>query len=363
MSSGPESDAKYPATIAVPERFVGPRVVLRAYTAGDAVALKEAVDGSRERLRPFIPWAETHQRIEETRQLIAEWEGHRITRQNFVLGLFDGKSGRLLGGSGLHPAGRPKIDWDLRRFEIGYWLRTGEEGKGYTLEAVNVLTAVAFTTLRARRVEIRCDTGNERSIRVARAAGYRFEGVHRKDGLTPSGLPRDTCVYALTDDDPRPTGWTLRAATSGGRSTTLPEFGERLSGRAYAPRPGAYAIAFDDEGRVAVVSTKKGIFLPGGGAEKGETRQQALAREVREECGLDVTKSRLVAEAVEHVISEGEGAFSKECAFFRTEWKPAAHPATEPDHELCWLAPEDALARLAHKSQAWAVARCIDHSR
>ena len=191
---------RYPANLPFPDRFEGPRVVARAYAPADAEALKLAVDESRERLRPFIPWAETHQHLDETRHLIAEWQGRWLTRTNFVMGIFDKATGRLLGGTGLHPAGRSEIDWNLRRFEIGYWMRTGAEGHGYVLEAVRALTDTAFRALKARRVEIRCDDDNVRSWRVAEKAGFRLEGIHRKDGLTPLGAPRDTRVYALTDD-------------------------------------------------------------------------------------------------------------------------------------------------------------------
>jgi NUDIX domain-containing protein len=62
------------------------------------------------------------------------------------------------------------------------------------------------------------------------------------------------------------------------------EFGSRLPGQHYQPRPGSYAVAVRDNGRVAVIETRRGCFLPGGGgAQPGESPEETLAREVWEE--------------------------------------------------------------------------------
>ena len=68
----------------------------------------------------------------------------------------------------------------------------------------------------------------------------------------------------------------------------VPSFGERRADRTYRPRPGAYIVATDAEGRVAILETGKGCFLPGGGLDPGESHPEALRREVREECGCEV---------------------------------------------------------------------------
>ena len=89
-----------------------------------------------------------------------------------------------------------RIDWSLRRFEIGYWRKTGCAGRGIVTEAVRALSRMAFDVLRARRVEIRVDNNNERSWKVAERAGFTLEAVLRFDALTPGGEPRSTRVYA-----------------------------------------------------------------------------------------------------------------------------------------------------------------------
>jgi 8-oxo-dGTP diphosphatase len=61
-------------------------------------------------------------------------------------------------------------------------------------------------------------------------------------------------------------------------------------------RIGVYALIFDDEGRI-LLGHRRDIDwwnLPGGGMEAGETVDEALCREVREETGLEVKVERLV---------------------------------------------------------------------
>jgi 8-oxo-dGTP diphosphatase len=61
-------------------------------------------------------------------------------------------------------------------------------------------------------------------------------------------------------------------------------------------RIGVYALIFDDEGRI-LLGHRRDIDwwnLPGGGMEAGETVDEAVCREVREETGLEVKVERLV---------------------------------------------------------------------
>ena len=92
--------------------------------------------------------------------------------------------------------GKPEFDWAVPRFEIGYWCRSSRTGQGFVTEAVQALTAMAFDTLGARRVEIFTDDLNQASWRVAERAGFVLEGVHRHMRIDPDGTLRDMRVYA-----------------------------------------------------------------------------------------------------------------------------------------------------------------------
>jgi RimJ/RimL family protein N-acetyltransferase len=126
------------------------------------------------------------------RQAHAKW----ICREDFPLFLFLKGTGTLVGASGLHPR-----NWDVPRFEIGYWCRKRFEGQGYISEAVRAITTLGFETFGARRIEIRCDSRNIRSRRVAERAGYRLEGELRNADLGQDGSPRNELLLSLIPEE------------------------------------------------------------------------------------------------------------------------------------------------------------------
>jgi len=132
-------------------------------------------------------------------------------------------------------------------------------------------------------------------------------------------------------------------------------FGQRTPGVTYVARPGAYAVIFDSRGRIAVIQTPRGHFLPGGGAEPDESAEVALTREVAEETGRQIVIRRRLGEAVEFVFAEKEGYFEKRCVFFAGTFGADTGAALEADHILLWLEPAAAAARMGHASQNWAV--------
>ena len=180
----------------VPEHIDTERLILRCLRGSDAAALNEAVRESMDQLRLHMPWAQTEPSLMQSEAECRRMQAKYLLREDLTMAMFeraaDGSEGAFVGGTGLH-----RIDWAVRRFEIGYWCRTRCQGHGFVTEAVQALTQFAFAQLRARRVEVRMDDTNPRSWRVAERAGFALEGVLRSDSLSPQGEPRDTRVYAL----------------------------------------------------------------------------------------------------------------------------------------------------------------------
>ena len=85
-------------------------------------------------------------------------------------------------------------------------------GKGYVTEAVKELTAAAFGDMAANRVEIRCDSRNHRSRRVAELAAFHLEAELRYDARANDGRLRDTTVYVLLAEDFHPGAFGTGAA-------------------------------------------------------------------------------------------------------------------------------------------------------
>lgn len=176
----------------------GERVVVCPYRLEDAPALQEAVAESREHVRPWLPFADHHQTVDESRDWILHCMARWLLREDMGTSLWDAETGRFVGGSGLHPR-----DWDARVFEIGYWVRASAEGKGYVSEAVRLLTDYAFDRLAANRVFIRCDARNTRSAAVARRLGFVEEARLRNAEPANDGGLRDMLVFSLIPSDPR----------------------------------------------------------------------------------------------------------------------------------------------------------------
>lgn len=184
-----------PLLVDVPERLDGERTVLLAPRAGLGAELAVVVTQSLSHLRPWMAWAQDAPTAESAELVVRRMQADFIARRDLTWHLHarraDGSAGRLLGGTGLH-----RMDWAVRRFEIGYWVRPEAVGRGHASEAVRLLVALAFDRLAARRVEIRCDTRNVRSRAVAERCGFELEGVLRRDALGVDGDVRDTAVYS-----------------------------------------------------------------------------------------------------------------------------------------------------------------------
>jgi hypothetical protein len=132
----------------------------------------------------------------------------------------------------------------------------------------------------------------------------------------------------------------------------VPEFGQRIAGRHYRLRPGAYAVVF----KVAVMRTSGGCYLPGGGSEPRRVPgDDAPARSPRG-VGREIDVVRPIGEAIEYVGSEVSGdGFVKRGAFFEAVFGPVSIVPVEADHTLTWLTPGEAAAVLSNRSHAWAV--------
>jgi RimJ/RimL family protein N-acetyltransferase len=180
----------------VPDHLATERLFLRSVRADDDVALSAAVGESLTDLRRYMPWAQTLPSLAQCNADCRRLQAKFLLRVDLPMFMIerapDGSEGAFVGGTGLH-----RIDWTVRRFELGYWCRTSHQGRGFVTEAVRALTRFAFERLQARRVEVRMDDTNERSWKLAQRAGFALEGVLRRDSLNPQGEPRDTRVYAL----------------------------------------------------------------------------------------------------------------------------------------------------------------------
>jgi len=170
------------------------KVTIRAYEAGDAEDLWQAVRESVPEAFPWLPWAHAGYSMDDASawarsraQLLAE-------RREFTFAIV-GPDGRFLGGCGINEIN------PIHRFgNLGYWVRTSATGRGVASEAVRQLADFASRNTELVRLEIVCAVGNQRSQRVAERVGAVREGVLRHR-LLLHGKAVDAVMYSLTRPD------------------------------------------------------------------------------------------------------------------------------------------------------------------
>jgi RimJ/RimL family protein N-acetyltransferase len=177
----------------VPTQLETERLILRCPELSDVPFIYQAVKESVKELNPWMPWATEDYTLEACEENLRGAIAKYITKEDFRICFLDKQSGRLLGNSGLH-----RIDWMIPKFEIGYWCRSSETGKGYVTEVVRGLSKMCFEKLNAARVEIVCDDLNIKSAAVAERCGFTLEGVLKNDERNAKGELRTTRIYGLT---------------------------------------------------------------------------------------------------------------------------------------------------------------------
>lgn len=175
----------------VPEQFDTERLLLRAPCVGDGAEMHDAIVESADHLRVWVPWAKPDITIDEEEALQRKKRIKFLARESFFFNIYSKGAGTLVGVIALW-----NIDWSVPKFEIGYFIRTSFEGKGFATEAVNGITRFAFDQLNALRIQITSPLQNEPSWRVAERAGFTLEGIIRNDYRDVDGNLLDSKYYS-----------------------------------------------------------------------------------------------------------------------------------------------------------------------
>lgn len=181
-----------PILLDLPEVLTGDRIIVRQWRHGDGQALYEAVQESLEHILPWMPWGPHHDTPEASEKFVREWRAQFDLREHLSMGIWSPDGTRFLGGTGA-----PRLDWEMRSFELGYWIRASEHGKGHVTDAVKLQTAFYFEELQANRVYIRCSTKNLRSSAIPRRLGFAHEGVARNSVKDVNGELHDVDVFSM----------------------------------------------------------------------------------------------------------------------------------------------------------------------
>jgi 8-oxo-dGTP diphosphatase len=144
---------------------------------------------------------------------------------------------------------------------------------------------------------------------------------------------------------------------------TLKQFGTVREGVRYRQRTGAYGFLIRD-GKIACARVGYGepyIYdLPGGGVDPGETPEIAVVREFIEETGLEVAVVTAAGQTAQYFVMEDGEPVNNLAHFYEVRLlAEAPERKVEPDHELVWLDPLEALLKLRHDGYAYALMKWL----
>ena len=148
------------------------KFILRPFKRGDESSLKENINSKKIYQNTLnIPYPYT---LKDARDWIAknlkEMKKRKPNMINFAIDI----NGEVVGGIGLN-----KIEG--HKAEIGYWLAEKYWGQGVMTQAVKLVTEFGFKKLKLKRIYAYVFSWNKASMKVLEKAGYKLEGILRKD--------------------------------------------------------------------------------------------------------------------------------------------------------------------------------------
>lgn len=164
-------------------------IELRLVNLAIAEALFGLIDASRSHLRVWLPWVDTTDSVEDTRNFIDFAMGAHAQKSGAHYGVY--VDGQLSGLCGFN-----KIIATSRLGEIGYWLAQPYIDQGFATRAVRALINIGFEEYGLNKIEIRCATKNMRSRAVPERLGLKYEATLRQSEFFHDEY-HDVAVYSV----------------------------------------------------------------------------------------------------------------------------------------------------------------------
>jgi len=183
------------AAVAVSQPFldVGDGLEIRTLEPEDAQGLFELIDAERERLRPWMPWADTTRDPDDVRAFI-----ERVRADGDLDALGVHADGALVGGIAL------RVEDAGVDGELGCWIAASHEGRWIPARACRAMIAHAFGELGLHRITALVAIDNRSSHGLVDWLGFTREGVVREGHRSDAGF-HDLVLYGLLEQEWRST--------------------------------------------------------------------------------------------------------------------------------------------------------------
>jgi ribosomal-protein-serine acetyltransferase len=170
---------------------VDKELYLRKISFNDADEIYALIDANRDYLSKWLPFVEMTKSVKNTMAFIDEVQKSYMHEMVFTIA-YQGKIAGLIGFK--------DIDRSNRKFEIGYWITSENEGKGLVTRCCRMCIKLAFDNMKMNRVQIKCAVDNVRSVNIPKRLNFQYEGIERA-GEMHDGRFIDLEVYSLLKKD------------------------------------------------------------------------------------------------------------------------------------------------------------------
>ncbi len=163
---------------------INSQLLIRQAKVKDAQEIQNLIAANRDYLAKYLPWASNNTIVKE-KQFLQKAETDFAT--GAVLSYVIVKNDKIIGTIDLHDIKEAKA-------EIGYWLAADEQHQGIIHNCIKVIIQKVASSLKLHRIIIRVDPDNEPSQKVAKNAGFTYEGLRYSDHFI-AGEYRNSEVY------------------------------------------------------------------------------------------------------------------------------------------------------------------------
>lgn len=175
------------------EITLGDGLVLKKLHMESAAAIFEAMNSDRQHLRTWLPFVDHTWKASDTEIFIQHIISNPAPKKDIVYEIWhENDFAGLVAIKEIDP-------WN-RKAELGYWITSRFEGRGFVSRSCRMMIKLAFDNFKLNRIQIKAGIGNIRSCLIPERLGFRIEGIER-DGERLTDRFTDLVTYSLLRDE------------------------------------------------------------------------------------------------------------------------------------------------------------------